>query len=76
MVKPLVSGEGPGAGAIVVEALLHNMLTEKNIDYAEDERSHWVVGFRSAIEHQKEGNTCETSLKKQTSKVLTSMQMN
>ena len=40
MVKPLVSGEGPGAGAIVVEALLHNMLTEKNIDYAEDERSH------------------------------------
>jgi len=59
----------------VMEAFLHNMLTEKDIYYAEDETSHWVVGFGSAIERQKECNTCETSLKKQTSKVFTRMQM-
>ena len=58
-----------------MEALLHNMLTEKNVGYAEDETSNWVVGFRSAIERQKECNTCETSLKKRTSKVFISMQV-
>ena len=59
----------------VAEALLHNMPTEKNIDDAEDETSHWVVSFGSAIERQKECNTCETSLKKQTCKVFIRMQM-
>jgi len=59
----------------VMEALLHSMLTEKNIHFAGDETSHWVIGFGNAIERQKECNTCETSLKKQTGKVFISMQM-
>jgi len=58
-----------------MEALLHNVLTEKNIDYAEDETSHWVVGFGSAIERQKESNTGEISVKKQTSKTFINTQM-